>query len=59
MTQKPVFFSSSVFGHQNHPDLDSLEMLDPDPDSRDRDPQLWHNLMCPHVYLAVFSVDEI
>ncbi len=33
--------------------------FDPDLLAMNPDPQLWHNLMCPHFYLAVFSVDEI
>ncbi len=44
-----LYFSSYVLGHQNpgqtiipRPvDPDSLEMLDPDPDSVNPDPQLW------------------
>ncbi len=44
-----LLFYSSVFGHQNpgfgldqdpYPDPDSLEMLDPDLDSINQDPQL-------------------
>ena len=33
-----MFFLLQFFGHQNMPGLDSLEMLDSDPDSMNPDP---------------------
>jgi hypothetical protein len=46
---KKGYFFSSVFGHQNpgsglDPYPDSVEMLDPDPDLMNPDPQLWLKL---------------
>jgi hypothetical protein len=33
-------------GSELEPDQDSLEMLDPDPDSMNADPQLWFSVKC-------------